>query len=72
MARLRSVVIGLSTAAVVLASGCSEQVIEQQKPIGGSCLACHDGITDVHPFFALACVDVNFNIQIIKYGINKR
>ncbi len=57
MARLRSVVIGLSTAAVVLASGCSEQVIEQQKPIGGSCLACHDGITDVHPFFALACVD---------------
>jgi hypothetical protein len=37
--------------------GCSEQIIETQKPIGGTCLACHDGITDIHPKFALACVD---------------
>jgi hypothetical protein len=36
---------------------CSEQIIETQQPIGGTCLACHDGISDIHPKFALACVD---------------
>lgn len=47
--------------AVVVMSGllasCSEELQETRAPIGGSCLACHDGISDVHPFFALACVD---------------
>lgn len=43
--------------AALVASGCSEQIVQKQEPIGGSCLACHDGITDVHPYFALACVD---------------
>jgi len=61
LSRLRGAVFGLSVAAavvvVVASGGCSEKIVEQQKPIGGSCLACHDGITDVHPFFALACVD---------------
>lgn len=41
----------------VSASGCSEKIIVSQAPLGGSCLGCHEGITDVHPFFALACVD---------------
>ena len=43
--------------AMIAVSGCSEEIKVQQQAIGGSCLACHDGITDVHPFFALACVD---------------
>ncbi|MBM4280390.1 MAG: cytochrome c3 family protein [Deltaproteobacteria bacterium] len=38
-------------------AGCSESLVERQAPLGGSCLACHDGISDVHPYFALACVD---------------
>jgi hypothetical protein len=42
--------------ALAVLSGCSEEIV-QRKPLGGSCLACHEGITDVHPFFALACVD---------------
>lgn len=41
----------------VVATGCSEEIVEKQAPIGGSCLACHEGITDVHPYFALACTD---------------
>jgi LVIVD repeat len=47
----------LIAAAVVVTLGCSEQIVQTQAPIGGSCLTCHEGITDVHPFFALACVD---------------
>jgi hypothetical protein len=42
---------------VVVGSACSESLVERQRPLGGSCLACHDGISDVHPYFALACVD---------------
>jgi hypothetical protein len=56
VARRPAVALGL-IALMLAAVGCSEQIVEQQKPIGGSCLACHDGITDVHPYFALACVD---------------
>ena len=37
--------------------GCSEEIVERQAPLGGTCLACHEGITDVHPYFALACTD---------------
>lgn len=54
-------IVGLLAAGVfsvaVVAGGCSEEIVEQQKPLGGSCLACHDGITDVHPYFALGCTD---------------
>jgi hypothetical protein len=53
---MRVVVVGLVTLVSGLV-GCSEATIEQQKPIGGSCLGCHEGISDVHPYFALACVD---------------
>jgi hypothetical protein len=42
---------------VIAGAGCSEEIVQTQAPLGGSCLACHQGITDVHPFFALACVD---------------
>ena len=48
---------GLLILVTGLAGGCSEQIIQTQAPLGGSCLGCHAGITDVHPFFALACVD---------------
>ena len=41
----------------LISAGCSEQIVVTQLPLGGSCLSCHEGITDVHPFFALACVD---------------
>jgi hypothetical protein len=41
----------------VFGTSCSESMVERQRPLGGSCLACHDGISDVHPSFALACVD---------------
>src|SRR4051812_41997809 len=60
--------------ALVLLGGCSESVVEKTKPLGGSCLACHDGITDVHPFFALACVDChggNDAVDVPK-GVNVR
>lgn len=43
--------------ALVALGGCSEKIEEVQAPLGGSCLACHQGITDVHPYFALSCVD---------------
>jgi hypothetical protein len=56
--RAAAAALAASAALVIgLSGGCSEEIIEQQKPLGGTCLACHDGITDVHPFFALACVD---------------
>jgi hypothetical protein len=41
---------------VVGGSACSEEIVARE-PLGGTCLACHEGITDVHPYFALACVD---------------
>ena len=61
--------------AVVTAGGCSESVQESRAPLGGSCLACHDGITDVHPFFALACVDChggNDQVALPATGVNVR
>ncbi len=51
---------------VVFGAGCSEQIVEQRAPLGGSCLACHDGITDVHPYFALACVDCHGGNDVVK------
>lgn len=72
-------VVGLLVSAVavvaVAASGCSESIVEKQAPLGGSCLACHDGITDVHPFFALACVDChggNDQVPLPATGVNVR
>jgi hypothetical protein len=43
--------------AVAAAAGCSEKIVEKQARLGGSCLACHEGITDIHPDFALSCTD---------------
>jgi hypothetical protein len=42
--------------AVLLLTACSE-TLQVAAPNGGSCLACHDGISDMHPAFALSCVD---------------
>ena len=67
--------VGVSIATAVVASGCSEKIEEKQTPLGGSCLACHDGITDVHPFFALACVDChggNDQVALPAEGVNVR
>lgn len=40
---------------VVLLAACTE--VRVTPPLGGTCLACHAGISDVHPGFALACTD---------------
>jgi hypothetical protein len=44
-------------AVVVAVSSCSEKIEEKQGALGGSCLGCHAGITDIHSFFALSCTD---------------
>jgi hypothetical protein len=49
--------VALIVLVIALVTGCSERIVEQQAPLGGSCLACHDGITDIHPYFALSCTD---------------
>lgn len=58
--------LSLSLVTGAFAFGCGEVVEEQTPPLGGSCLACHQGITDPHPKFALACVDCHGgNDQVI-------
>ena len=45
------------TITIAVAAGCTPEIKDKVAPIGGSCLGCHNGITDVHPYFALACID---------------
>src|SRR4051812_26970635 len=61
--------------AMTVGTACSEKIQETQAPLGGSCLACHQGITDVHPYFALACVDChggNDHVKIDGTTVNVR
>lgn len=61
--------------AVVSTTSCSEKIEEKQAALGGSCLACHEGITDVHPFFALSCADCHGGddkVQITAAVVNVR
>ena len=53
---------------LVVAASCSEKIEEKQAPLGGSCLGCHQGITDIHPFFALACIDCHGGTDNLKLG----
>ena len=62
-------------AAGLLIAGCSEEIVEDNARLGGTCLACHEGITDVHPFFALSCADChggNDEIEIPAGVVNVR
>ena len=40
--------------------------VRMVEPRGGSCLACHDGITQIHPFFALSCTDCHGGDATVK------
>lgn len=59
---------GFLLIAVAVGSSCSEKIEEQQAALGGSCLGCHQGITDIHPFFALACVDCHGGNEKVPLG----
>ncbi|HEY4220108.1 MAG TPA: hypothetical protein VGO62_02170, partial [Myxococcota bacterium] len=65
---LRRIAISLLvTASALFVASCSEKIEEKQTALGGSCLACHQGITDIHPYFAMSCTDChggNDNVAI--------
>jgi hypothetical protein len=55
-------------------AACSEEIVEDNQRLGGTCLSCHDGITDVHPYFALSCVDCHGGddqVEDLRTAINE-
>src|SRR5687768_7095132 len=57
MASARFLAVSVSVATALTLVSCSEKIEDKQPALGGSCLGCHDGITQIHSFFALSCTD---------------